>query len=85
MKRNAHGHTPAGWYGAAVIVVGFVLGAFGVGAYSLVLTIIGAAVTLAGIGVALVLQHAGLGQFPPQHSHSVESAEQYLGRRRDGD
>ncbi len=85
MKRNSHGHTPAGWYSSLVILIGFVVGALGVGAFSLVITIIGAALVVAGIAVALVLQRVGLGQFAPEASRSVSAAEAHLGRRRDED
>lgn len=81
-KRNSHGHTPAGWAATITVIVGFVVGGLGVGAYSLVITVIGAAIVLFGVVLALILQRAGLGQFAPSANHSVTSARDYLGEKR---
>lgn len=81
-KRNSHGHTPAGWAATITVIVGFIVGGFGVGAFSLVLTVIGAAIVLFGIVLALILQRAGYGQFAPAPNHSVSSARDYLGEKR---
>jgi hypothetical protein len=84
-KRNSHGHTPAGWYSALTIFIGFIVGGFGVGAYNLVLSLIGAAIVLFGVVLAVILQKAGYGQFAPRASRSVTSARDYLGEKRADD
>ncbi len=80
--RNRHGHTPAAWTSVAVIIVGSVIGAFGIGSGLWWLTIAGAAVFLGGILVAKLLQMAGYGQYPTRRSSHYATAETYLGAQR---
>lgn len=81
--RSSHGNTPAGWAAVIVILLGAIIAAFGVGFWSLWLSIVGGAVVLVGGLLAPVLQRAGLGQYPPQRSHSYANAREYLGAQRE--
>lgn len=83
--RSRHGHTPAAWISVAILIVGSVIAAFGVGAGWLWLSLVGAAVFLAGIVVAKLLQRTGHGQYPPQRARRYDTAEAYLGAQRDED
>ncbi len=83
--RDKHGHTPAGWISVAVLLVGAVIAAFGVGSGLVWLGIVGGAVMVGGILTALALQAAGLGQYPPKRSRSYASAQDYLGAQREED
>lgn len=83
--RSSHGHTPAGWISVAGILVGSVIGAFGVGSGIVWLFVAGAAVVVLAALSAPVMQRAGLGQYPPRRSKSYANAQAYLGARREED
>jgi len=83
--RSSHGQTPAGWISVAVMLLGSLIGAFGIGSGLLWLTIAGAVVFAGGILAAKLLQLAGFGQYPPSRSRRYDSAEDYLGSHREED
>ena len=80
--RSTHGQTPAGWVSVTIMLVGSVIGAFGIGSGKLWLTLTGTAVFLAGILAAKLLQMAGYGQYPARRSSHYATAEAYLGAQR---
>lgn len=81
--RNSHGQTPAAWTSVTVILVGAIVAGFGVATGLVWLAVTGGVVMVLGIVVALVMQKAGLGQYPPGRSRSYASAEAYLGAQRE--
>ena len=83
--RSTHGQTPAGWISVVIMLVGSVIGAFGIGSGKLWLTLTGTAVFLGGILAAKLLQMTGHGQYPPRRSTHYATAEAYLGAQREED
>lgn len=63
-----HGNSIAAWTAVAIMLVGSTLAAFGVGATSLWLSIVGAVVILLGAVVGKVLSGMGLGS---AHGHGT--------------
>ena len=63
--RAEHGHTPAAWTAVAIILVGFVVGAFGVVLAQPWLAFVGVGIIVLGALVGKIMQMMGLGKLQP--------------------
>ncbi|MEU3567928.1 HGxxPAAW family protein [Kitasatospora sp. NPDC036755] len=62
MAAAAHGHTPAAWTGVIISFVGFGVAGVAMILPSVLLTIVGAAIIVAGGVVGMIMSAAGMGK-----------------------